>query len=230
VYHGLARRIEEIESGRHSGESSAISLGIPALDNCLPQGQLPAGALVELLAAAEGAGVWPLALLMAGRACDERKVIIVCDTQGRFYPPAAAGWGLDLRRWIILRPASAREGDIAVGQSLRCPAVGAVVSWHSRLRTLDCRRLQAAAEAGGGVGFLLRPADARRDPSFAALRLLVTPMPGDDFRRMQVDVLRCRGGRCRSFLLEVDDETGHVRVPSRLAATAPLPRAARASG
>jgi protein ImuA len=227
----LARRIQEIESGRQPLERSATSLGIAALDNCLPGGQLPAGSLVELLASAEGAGAWTLALIMARQVCGERKALIICDDQGCFYPPAVSKWGLDLARLIVLRPASVREGDVAVGQSLRCPAVGAVISWHTRLRTLDFRRLSAAAEAGGGVGFLLRPSEARRDPSFAALRLLVTPMAAEGVaRRIQVDVLRCRGGKCRSLSLEIDDETGHVREPSRLAASTPGARAARASG
>ena len=216
----LARRIQEIESSRQPLERSANSLDIAALDDCLPGGRLPAGSLVELLASAEGAGAWTLALIMARQVCGERKALIICDDQGCFYPPAVSKWGLDLARLIVLRPANFREGDVAVGQSLRCPAVGAVISWHTRLRTLDFRRLSAAAEAGGGVGFLLRPSEARRDPSFAALRLLVTPM-ATLARRIQVDVLRCRGGKCRSLVLEIDDETGHVRVPSRLAASAP---------
>jgi protein ImuA len=227
----LARRIQEIESSRQPLERSATSLGIASLDDCLPGRQLAAGSLVELLATAEGAGAWSLALLMARQVCGERKALIICDAQGCFYPPAVSKWGLDLTRLIVLRPASAREGDVAVGQALRCPAVGAVISWHARLRTLDFRRLSAAVEAGGGVGFLLRPSQTRRDPSFAALRLFITPVAAEGLaRQIQVDVLRCRGGKCRSLVLEVDDETGSVRVPSRLAASATGSRAARASG
>lgn len=229
VLRELARRINEIEAGRQPSGRSATALGIPGLDDCLPGGRLPAGSLVELLAAREGAGVWTLACLMARRVCGQRKALVVCDVQGCFYPPAVVRWGLDLDRVIVLRPAGAREGDAAVGQSLRCPAVGAVVSWHARLHPLDCRRLGAAAEAGGGVGFLLRPGETRREPSFAALRLLVTPEAADELRRVRVDVLRCRGGTCRSLVLEIDDETGHVRLPSRLAAPAARSRPARTS-
>lgn len=226
----LARRIDEIETtGRPSGRS-ATALGIPGLDDRLPGGRLPAGSLVELLAARPGAGVWTLALLMARRVCGERKALVVCDVQRCFYPPAVARWGPDLDRLIVLRPAGARDADAAVGQTLRCPAVGAVVSWHDRLHPLDCRRLGAAAEAGGGVGFLLRPGATHREPSFAALRLLVTPEPADGSRRLRVDVLRCRGGTGRPLILEIDDETGHVRLPPGLAAPAARPRAARTSG
>ena len=89
------------------------------------------------------------------------------------------------------------------------------------------------------MGVLLRSDETRAAPSFAALRLRVTSMPGAMLSRppmssakqkvaegresmphqIRVELLRCRGGKAgRSVVLEIDHETGHVRVPARVAA------------
>src|SRR6185437_15597607 len=58
----------------------------------------------------------------------------------------------------------------------RCPGVGATLARIDRLDDPAFRRLQLAAEAGGGRGFLLRPFRASREPSWASVRLLITPL------------------------------------------------------
>ena len=120
----------------------------------------------------------------------------------------------------------------AIAQSLRCPAVGAVMGWFDNLPSLDFRRLQLAAEAGGGLGLLLRPASALPAPSFAAARLLVTPVASgkEDVRRMHIEAVRMRGRTGQTVIVEVNDETGHVHLPARLAAAKTMARAARSSG
>jgi protein ImuA len=228
----LAQRIREIESSCHPPDRSSFSLGIPALDDLLPERRLPAGSLVELLAATEGAGVWTLALLMARHACGERKVLVVADVQGCFYPPAASKLGVDWGRSMVIRPTSQRDTYLAIHQSLRCAAVGAVIGWCDHLRMVDFLRLQQAAVTGGGLGLLLRPAGALRIPSCAAVRWRVAPIVSADApRRIQIQVVRCRGGKTgQSLILEIDDETGHVRVPAGVVPPAALARSTRASG
>jgi protein ImuA len=227
----LAQRIREVESSGHPRRAS-IPLGIPGLAACLPEGGLPAGALVELLAADPGGGAWTLALLLAEQVRGYHKALVVEDAHGWFYPPAASRLGVDLGKCIVVRPVSSRDGAAAIRQALHCPAVGAALGWFARLDPSEGRRLQLAAERGGGVGFLLRPATAVRTPSFAALRLLVHPVPAPDFaRRVGVDFVRCRGAAGgQSLVLEIDDATGHVRVPAGVAASAVGAPPRRASG
>jgi hypothetical protein len=232
IVRSLAQRIQEIESAQYLPPPSAVLPGVPALDDLLPEGRVPAGALVELLMTAEGAGAWTLALLLAKQACGERKMLVLADRQKSFYPPAASRLGMDLSRLIVVHPTTYRDHHVAIHQSLSCTAVGAVIGWCDRLPALDFRRLQLAAKKGGGVGLLVRPASALHTPSFAAIRLLVAPLTSPEApRRIQVDVVRYRGGKPgRSLILEIDDETGHVRVPARVAASTAEPRSARASG
>jgi hypothetical protein len=67
-----------------------------------------------------------------------------------------------------------------------------VLVWPATIRDREIRRLQLAAEAGGSTGFLYRSVDAAREASPAALRLKLQRADSD---RLQIDVLKCRGGR-----------------------------------
>jgi protein ImuA len=235
VLQALAQRIREIEGNGPSRRQPPVSLGIGPVDALLPNGRLPAGSLVELLSAADGAGAWTLSLLMAKHVCGEWKVLVLVDGQCCFYPPGAAQLGIDLERSLVVRPRTRRDCLLATNQALRCRGVGAVVGWHDQLRTLDARRLQAAAEAGGGVGFVLRPLGALRAPSFANLRLRLSPLvprPSSLAPRLvRVDVVRCRGGRDgQSVLLEIGNEPGDVRALSEVAPSTAPARKARRSG
>jgi hypothetical protein len=177
----LARRIAEIEGQSGSRPSPLAPRPSPAWDEILLGGKLT-GALVELLEAEEGTGAWTLALFMAQRACGDRKVLVVVDGERRFYPPAAAQWNIDLRRTIVIRPRETQSALTALTQSLRCVAVGAALGKLDRLSTTDCRRLQVAAETGGSVGFVVRSSAALNMPSFATLRLLLTPHRSGEWR------------------------------------------------
>ncbi len=227
ILRDLAERIQKMEVRSHAPDRAGISLGFSALDEFIPDRHLPAGAIVELLSAADGAGAWTLALLMARQAYQEHKVLVIADAERNFYPPAAKRLGLDFERLMVVHPCTSQDLLAALDQSLRCPAVGAVVSWCDPLPTVNYRRLQLAAEAGGGTGFFLRPGKAARSPSFAFLRLLISPVPViDSARRLHVDVLRCRRGKtASSLILEIDDETGDVRLPAPLAAATTVARA-----
>jgi hypothetical protein len=245
----LAQRIADIEANERPLVQSVIPLGITGLQEVFPEGSLPAGSLVELLSLAEGAGAWTLALLLGKQACGESKVLVVADGQYCFYPPAACKLGIDLRRTLVIRPKRRESTLAALVQSLRCPAVGTVIGKFDRVSSAEVRRLQLAAETGGGVGFLLLPESARRTPSFAAVRLVIRavacvsrsehdtpsakrkPRTTEHHRLIHVEVARLRGGKSgQTFLLEVDDETGHVRVPAPLAAAKTVARSAHAAG
>lgn len=218
----LASRIREIEMSGPAAQKVLPQL--PFFAEALPGSQLPAGMLVELLSASEGGGAWTLALLMARQVCAERKLLLICDTEQSFYPPAASRLRIDLERTLLIRP-KPKEAVSMLVQCLRCPAVGAAVGKVERLTSMQFRRLQLAAEAGGGLGILVRSAALLAQPSFAAVRLLIAPLPSrQKCRRLQVKIVRLRAfsppGNS-DFLLEIDDEQGDVRVlPSVAAATA----------
>ena len=103
---------------------------------------------------------------------NDDRCIIVVDAFGDFYPPAAWQHGIAPDRLIVLRTTNARDALWAMDQSLRCPAVAAVIAPFTQLDERESRRLQLAAESTGCIGLILRPAK-HRGKSFAAVQMLV---------------------------------------------------------
>ena len=206
------------------------------LDEILPERGFRRGALVEWLSAGEGLGAGTLALLAAREACLNGGVMVVLDRRRDFFPPAAVRLGIEPEQIIVVRADTAADHDWAMDQVLRSSAVAAVLAWPGRLDDRTFRRWQLAAEEGGGLAMLFRPAAASVEPSWADVRLLVEPLPsgcataclqavfaparkstlltskqwhapGSCKRRLRIVVLRCRGGiDGRSVDVEFDDE------------------------
>ena len=203
----LRRRMERLSGGR-GPEEGVISTGDLALDKLFPRGGLQRGTLVEWLAEHPGSGVGMLALMVA-RRCSEGRAIVIMDRARRFYPPSVASWGMDLENLLVLRPRSESEELWALEQVLRSPSVGAVWAPLARIDVREFRRLQLAAENGGAVGMLVRPADVRGEPSWAEAQFLVRPRASPAGWRLHVEVTRSRGGTSgRSVELEINYQTG----------------------
>ncbi len=135
---------------------------------------------------------------------------------GEFCPTAAVRLGIAPEQLLVIQPQDATDHDWAIDQVLRSPAVGAVLAWPAKIGARTFRRWQLAAEEGGSLGLLLRPAAARSEPSWADVRLLVEPQPAalrnrkrfDNVRPLRITLLRCRGAAAgRSVDVELDDET-----------------------
>jgi protein ImuA len=203
-----------------------VSSGCPALDRILPHQGFRCGTLVEWLSSGPGSGATTLAFRAAVRARSplvDDGAVVVLDSSGEFYPPAAIAQGIEPSRLIVVHPGNRADHTWAVDQALRCPAVAATVAWPERTHlaprdvlgsrradhnghTHTFRRWQLAAEQGSGLGLLIRPASARGEPSWADVRLLVEPLFGDS-RRMRVVLLHCRNGRGEQTVeVEIDDE------------------------
>ncbi|MBI2825757.1 MAG: hypothetical protein HYX69_13815 [Planctomycetia bacterium] len=225
----LKDRLERLVQARR-GAPQVVSTGCEDLDKLIPGRGLSRGTLVEWLAPGPGSGAGSLALAVAREACRDGGPVVVVDRAGCFYPPAAAQARVDLDRLIVVRPANAADETWALDQSLRSPGVAAVLCWAERLAARTWRRLQLAAESAGNLGLFIRPATARGESSWANVRFLVEPQPTGHQRRLRVELLRLRGTSGGQTLdLELDDETGVVRLAPRLADPAVVRRAARAS-
>ncbi|MBN1510560.1 MAG: hypothetical protein JXB13_00965 [Phycisphaerae bacterium] len=165
---------------------SGVPTGLDTLDTGLPWGGLPLGAVSQVLDGGPGVGAMSLALAVAGRAArgddtagpgwagrggveaESARPIVVIDPAGDFYPPAVVKFGLDPQRLLVVRPGRALDAVWAADQCLRCPAVAAVVARLERLGRVHSRRLQLAAEAGGGIGLVVTPL-AGRERTFVAV-------------------------------------------------------------
>ncbi len=217
---GLRQQLGRWGATKEDDEATIFSCGVMALDRLLPEGGLRPGMMIEWLSSLSGSGAATLGLLCAREACREGGVLVVVDRSQTFYPPAAATWGVDLERLIVVRPKTVRDELWAAVQALHSPVVAAMWGKFERLESRAFRRLQLAAEAGRTLGVLLRPAAARGQPTWANVRLEVSPWSAvcsplhekngqrtaNQGRLAQVGLVHCRGGReGGSVTLEIDD-------------------------
>lgn len=168
-------------------DQGATPSGFAALDEVLPWGGFPRGALTEILLSQPGVGEIELLLpALRGIAAQERIVFVAPPCIP--YAPALRNMGLPLQRfaWIDADPAQA---PWAAEQCLRSGCLGAVALWQAGGDDRGLRRLQLAAEEGACHGFVFRPARHASNPSPAALRLKFEPLPGV----LGLRVLKCRG-------------------------------------
>jgi hypothetical protein len=150
-----------------------------------------------------------LALMFARQACAEGRALVIMDRTRRFYPPSVVAWGFDLENVLVLRPCGDSEELWALEQVLRSRSVGAVWAPLRMIEGREFRRLQLAAEVGGTVGLLIRPADVLGEPSWSEIQLLVRPRASPAGWRLHVEVTRSRGGTSgRSMELEINYQTG----------------------
>jgi hypothetical protein len=120
---------------------------------------------------------------------------------------------LELETLIVVRPCSVADERWAIDQVLRSQGVAALLAWPERLDDREFRRLQLAAESGGTLGLLVRPAKARGEPSWADLRLLVEPAASSNAsaeastaRRLRIEILRARGGAAGKTIYGILEE------------------------
>ncbi len=166
-----------------------------AIDAALPGGGLARGALHEVLAADPGAAAAFCALVLA-RAVG---CVVWIGAAPDAWPPGLSAFGLDPADLLLVRAARPVDALWAFEEALRSPAVaGALLSVAGAAPGMVAgRRLQLAAEAGGGVGLLLLPdaPDVALTP--ARTRWRVGAAAADDRERpcWDLTLLRCGGGR-----------------------------------
>jgi protein ImuA len=189
---------------------SVFRTGLDALDELLPHGGLLAGAVHEVLWQPGHRMPRFFAAIMARAALGSSRAIIWCDPDRELYPPALAALGIPLQQLYRLDVKTPRDQAWAVAECMRCRGVAVTIARVDRLSPIEARRLQLAAEGGGGLGILLRPMIMTRArpvlPQIyaAATRWLVGPARGQrTVQRWKVQLVHGHGGRVgKTVILE----------------------------
>ncbi|WP_419898237.1 ImuA family protein [Roseomonas sp. USHLN139] len=207
----LRLRLARLEGhGRQTRPGDAMPGALPLAGLPLAAGGLARAAFHEVLADAPGSGAAFCATLLGASG---GRVLWITAGSGALqpWPPGLLGCGLPPERLLLAQAPHWPDALWAMEEALRCPGLAAtllVAGWDGEPAPLDLtasRRLQLAAEAGGGIGLLLRPVPRQAGegmgqgvlpgPSAATTRWRVAPRPdGLASPRWSLTLLRQRGG------------------------------------
>jgi cell division inhibitor SulA/protein ImuA len=192
---------------------AAVSTGFPELDEQLPGGGWPLGAITEIFV--DGYGIGELELLMPALAALTKvdpakppKWVAWIAAPFVPYAPALQQHGVNIDRLLMIHPTLGNKSRMwATEQVVRSGSSAGVLAWiagadagrDARGRATHgavaddviLRRLQLAAEDQGCWIVLFRPASASQQRSPAALRIRVSQTPAST----RVQIFKCRGGR-----------------------------------
>jgi len=170
--------------------SPVVSTTYPLLDQALPGGGWPTGALTEILSGREGIGELQLVLPALAALSWAGKRIAWLAPPHLPYAPALAAAGIDLAQLAVVRAPGRRDALWAAEQVLRAGCCHALLAWFRKTSYDELRRLAVAAEASPAMVALWLPREAASEPSPACLRLALEPGEGD---ALSVRILKRRG-------------------------------------
>ncbi|MCP4173477.1 MAG: hypothetical protein GY758_22200 [Fuerstiella sp.] len=247
-------RRQLVQSQSHSPRRTVVSTGLPSVDALLPHAGLPSGSLLEWVSDGPGHRASSIAFRCATGFLQRSGAFAVVDGRGCFNAAAVRNIGIPLSRLLLVRPQGSSGRDYSCGggsgtpqlrqrhrtetlwaleQLGRSSGVQVVVAWIDRLSSTAQRRLQLAVETSGVTVFLIRPAAALRQTSWADLRFHVqsaretqSAVSGGnaacDRSRIAVRLIRSKNAVRHNGCawLECHHETGNVLEVSELARTA----------
>jgi cell division inhibitor SulA len=184
-----------IWKGRRLASGSGRATGFPALDEALPGGGWPLGAVIEILPACEGLGEISLLLPALRSLSLDGHPIALVNPPHIPYAPALVAAGLPLRSLLWVEVRQNEDGHWAAEQLLRQRA--AVLLWSRTCQDRDLRRLQLAAEGGRIFTFVFRPQRALNHASPAAVRVALHPHG----LGVQAELVKVRGGHAARCVL-----------------------------
>jgi protein ImuA len=152
-----------------------LSSGFGHLDDALPGGGWPCGALTEVLVSQFS--VVELRLLvkaLAGQTQKGRRVALIGPPHAP-HPPGLRHDCVDERHLDWIDVDTPRDRQWATEQTIKAGTFGAVIAWLPLVRHEQIRRLQVLSSRCKGPVFLCRPEVAARDASAAPLRVVVRP-------------------------------------------------------
>jgi protein ImuA len=183
-----------------SASLQTVDTGYTALNQALPGGGWPQGALIELLQPQAGLHEWGLlapavsAMQLAGPA----QWVVLVGAPCLPFGPALGARQLDMRRLLCVQASDAPALLWATREALQCADVASVLAWLPDARSAHLRRLQIAAHAHNKLLFVFRPVRAQQESSPAPLRLLLEgtlneAVDAGQASHLRVQVLKRRG-------------------------------------
>ena len=169
----------------------SISTGYSQLDQYLPGGGWPLGALTEILIEnTEEPPVWLIAPALASLEREKRWQVWI-GPNGIPYAPALAKTGIDLSRTLIIHPPTRKDLLWTIEQTLESNICSAVLSWPHKIYGMTSRRLQLAAKNSRSLSLCFCSSSYVQNQTMATLRLLFYP----NRQGAKITILKCHGSK-----------------------------------
>lgn len=182
-----------------SNDAPTLNTGYPMLNQALPGGGWPQGAMVEVLQPQAGLHEWGLVApaLAAAQAAKPGKLALLVGAPFLPFGPALGARRLSMERLLCVQAQQGRRADgpallWATREALQCADVAAVLAWLPDARSAHLRRLQIAAHAHNKLLFVFRTPRAQQESSPAPLRLLLEGWSGEG-GNLLLHILKRRG-------------------------------------
>ena len=219
----LKKEILPLEGLGSHYSGSFLDLGLDFMEEALPNGHFPLGAVHELISegmegSASTAG-FTIALL-SGLMKNQSPAVWIGNSPNLF-PPALKTFGIVPDQLIFIKLHREKEMLWAMQEALKCRSLSAVIGEIPELSFTHSRRFQLAVEQSKTTGFVLRTNPRALTPNSCVARWRIRPLPsfaeeglpGIGYPRWQVELLKIRNGRPGSW--EVEWTNGKFQQVSR---------------
>jgi protein ImuA len=189
----------------------SFTTNLPALDQLAPSGSFVCGAVHEILCDPRHGSPKFFAAILARSAMQAGGALVWCDPKEEIYPPALVAAGIPIERLYLLRPKSLADELWSIAECMRCAGVAATIAairpgrGREAFSRTQARRMQLAAERGGGVGIFIRATGRTGDGSdiyAAATRWLIEPAAGEHtVQRWKIQLIHGHGGRLNQAII-----------------------------
>lgn len=202
---GLRRQIIGLECAKCESPAP-LAFGVTVIDRVL-NGGLAAGRMHEV----NGISSWGLAIMLAGRTDGPVLWCTRNTLDHRLYPPGCVAFGLQPHHLLMVICRNQTDALWACEEGLRSGAMGMVVLETTGVIDLTAaRRLQLAAEAGGGFGLVVGMGHASVFPA-AASRWQASPAQGAGLC-MFLELTRNQAGSGGQWMVEWNETARHLSV------------------
>jgi protein ImuA len=189
--------------------------GLGLISQAFPNNSFPSGAIHEFISggAEDSAASYGFIAGVVASLMKNNGASVWISPSPMIFPPALQQFGIDPAKVILIHPRKEKDIVAVTEEALRCEGFTAVVSDIREPGFIESRRYQLAVEQSNVTGFIVRHRPKNMSTASVA-RWKITSLasaeeyefPGLAFSRWNVELLKIRNGKPRSWQLEWKDE------------------------